>query len=95
MCSVCRAESIVDEDVGIRGELCRKGRIILLFARMEAHVLQQDEFAWPQTLHRIFGPHAECVPRGGNHHLQVMRESLSCGAKSKSINDLSVRTSEV
>jgi hypothetical protein len=25
----------------------------------------------------------------------VMRESLSCGAKSKSINDLSVRTSEV
>ena len=71
-----RAEGVVYEDIAVGGESRRKGWIVLLFTSMESNVLQKEQLAWPQSIHRIIGPHAERVARGWNHQLQVVRQTL-------------------
>jgi hypothetical protein len=74
---MCRAECIVDEDITIRGETCSECGIILLFARVETHVLKEEQLARTHATHCIFCADTECVTCCRNVDLQELRKSLS------------------
>jgi len=90
-----RAKSIIDKDVGIRGQLRGKRWVVLLFACVEAHILQEEELAGAKALHRIFGSASKCITSGRDHHLQVIGESLGRRSEAQSVNHFPVGSPEV
>ncbi len=63
------AERVIDIDVRHRGELRRKGRIVLLFARVEAQILEQvDAVGRAGRIRRVDKRHrdAQATPTGAS-----------------------------
>jgi hypothetical protein len=69
VCAVGRPERIVHIDVEARGKLLCKGRIVPLFLRMEADVLEHDEIAGLQR--------ADCLFDIGPNRLAEKRHRLA------------------
>ena len=56
------AEGVVDVDVGERGERGREGRVVLLLARVEAQVLEQQHVALGELRPPAARPPGRCSP---------------------------------
>jgi hypothetical protein len=89
------AEGVVYEDITVGGESRRESWVILLFTDMEADVLQQEQLAWSESIHRIIGSHTERVASCWHHHLQVVRQTLRRRSQPQAVNHLPVWSTEM
>ena len=76
MCTVCRAECVVDIDFGKRCKLFCKFGVVLGLARVKADVLKQDGFAFLQGCDLCLGVFADDVLREGDLAAEQLIETV-------------------
>ena len=90
-----RPERVVHVDVGVGRELCSKCGVVLLLLGVESEVLEQNEFAGPQTLDRVDRTDPKCVAGDGDVLADQLGQALGCRSQTQPIVDLAVGSSEM
>ena len=89
------AERVVDEDVAEFGDLLREGRIVLLFAGMEARVLQKKDIAVLQLRDGRFRDVADAIVRERDRTPNGLRQRRRDRLQRHGRHDLALRPVEV
>ena len=90
-----RAECVVDVDIGVGSQRGGEPRIVLLFLRVEAQVLQEEHLAGTQPLDRVLCPDAQGIARHRDVSAKQLRQTLTDRPKAEAVLHLSVRTAQV
>ena len=93
--TVRRTECIVHEDIAIRGEPLRKRWIVALLTGVEAHVLEQKEFACTQTTNGVVGTNAERIASRRHIDANKLCQSLRCRSKAQAVNNATIWSAKV
>src|SRR5690349_20513960 len=95
MGAVRSTEGIIDIEIAERGQLLRKGWIVLLFLRVEAQVFQQQDLARLQRSGLRFDLRPDTIGCHQNRSAQQFTQALSNGRETQLLDHFSVWAAQV
>jgi hypothetical protein len=95
MGAVCRAEGIVDINIGQLSQSLGEGWVVLLLLSVEAKVLQHEDIAILHFGYRFLHLRPYAVPAAGHGPLKQLREAFGHGSQPHILDDLAVGTTQV